>query len=296
MPNFTRSVAGLTTSALGLMLDHMGSGNRSWLARNVIGDRRSRRSAALADFADKLRLAFANAQYDIAVNGECWLLEQLSSFKPALVIDCGANRGDWSRAACEIHQNTDVHAFEIVPATFAILRERTAEFGTRMHANCCGLSDKQGTLTMFHADGDDVHSSYLEDAQRLAHNANYAALSCAVRTGDDYLSEHGLLHVDLLKIDVEGAEQQVLQGFGAALDRRAIDVIQFEYGKHCLFTKFILRDFHEMLERYNFVLGKLYPDGVEFKDYDISAEDFIGPNYVACQKSRLDLIDALKRR
>jgi hypothetical protein len=30
-------------------------------------------------------------------------------------------------------------------------------------------------------------------------------------------------------------------------------------------------------------VGKIYPDYVDFRDYDLSDEDFLGPNYLACR-------------
>lgn len=35
------------------------------------------------------------------------------------------------------------------------------------------------------------------------------------------------------------------------------------------------------LQRY--AVGKIYPDYVDFRDYDLGDEDFLGPNYLASQ-------------
>jgi hypothetical protein len=42
------------------------------------------------------------------------------------------------------------------------------------------------------------------------------------------------------------------------------------------------------------VVGKLFPEGVAFKDFDMTDEDFIGPNFIACLKGRPDLVEALR--
>jgi hypothetical protein len=117
-----------------------------------------------------------------------------------------------------------------------------------------------------------------------------------VQTGDDYVSAEGLSRIDFLKIDVEGAEHLVLEGFEKTFSREAIDLVQFEYGKVSILTHFLLLDYYRLFESKGFVVGKLFPDGVDFRPYSLDHEDFIGPNFVACRKARTDLIDALRGR
>jgi hypothetical protein len=97
-------------------------------------------------------------------------------------------------------------------------------------------------------------------------------------------------------MDVEGAEHLVLHGFQKTLDREAVDLIQFEYGKYSILTHFLLADYYRLFESKGFVIGKLFPEGVQFRPYSLDDEDFLGPNFVACRKTRNDLIDALQWR
>jgi len=296
MPNIPRMLTGATVATLSILLNRIGPENRAWLARQVVRNRKSDRTKALVEFSEKVALAFANAQYDIAINGERWLLDRLAQFNPKTMIDVGANRGEWCIAAYQTNPAVIIHAFEIVDETFQLLMENTKNFRSRIIANSFGLSDKNGSLDIFHVPGCDVHSSFLEGAHRLNSDGAYVRLSRPVRTGDDYLAEKKITKVDVLKIDVEGAEVLVLDGFGHALAQRKIDVVQFEYGKHSLLTRYFLKDFYDKLGSYGYVLGKLFPDGVAFKRYEINDENFIGPNYVACLTERHDIIDAVTLR
>ena len=88
----------------------------------------------------------------------------------------------------------------------------------------------------------------------------------------------------------------VLNGFDAAFRAGQIDVIQFEYGKVNIITHFLLRDFYEFLEPRGYSVGKLFPDHVDFRSYDLEDEDFLGPNYVAVRTTRADIIDTLRKR
>ena len=63
------------------------------------------------------------------------------------------------------------------------------------------------------------------------HDAGFEWVEGRVSTGDDYCREHSVSSLDLLKVDTEGSDLQVLRGFREMLERRAIDVVQFEYGR-----------------------------------------------------------------
>lgn len=294
MPNLTRVVAAKVAGVLAALLDRLTPADRGWLARDVMRERQKRKS--FAEFSEKVALAYANAQFDIAINGEKWLLHRMAAFAPKVMFDVGANRGEWAVAALESCSQATVHAFEIVSETYDHLKQATAVFGQRIVANNCGLSDKDGSLDVFFTPGCDVHSSFLEGAHALTGNEDYVRVSRPVRAGDGYLAEKGIAKIDVLKVDTEGAEPLVLEGFKGALAAGKVDVIQFEYGKHALITRHFLKDFYDRLQGFGFVLGKLYPDGVAFKDYAIEDENFIGPNYIACRAARGDIIEALKLR
>jgi hypothetical protein len=104
-----------------------------------------------------------------------------------------------------------------------------------------------------------------------------------VMRGDEFFAQEGIAEVDFLKLDVEGAEHLVLQGLGDRLREQRVRFVQFEYGRVNILTHFLLRDFYELFATYGYVVGKIYPDYVDFRDYDLSDEDFLGPNYLACR-------------
>jgi hypothetical protein len=100
--------------------------------------------------------------------------------------------------------------------------------------------------------------------------------------------------IDFLKVDVEGMEERVLKGFAGMLALGAIKIIQFEYGYVNAVTKFLLRDFYEMLRPYDMVIGKIYPTYVDFREYKLNHEDFLGPNFLAVHSSCTGVIEGLR--
>ena len=298
MPNVRRIAASAAIATLQSLLVGVGKGNRASLARETAQARFDPRNRALAHFCLQYIDQWKNKQYEVADNGEAVLLRRLARFQPRVLIDVGANIGDWAVAACEALPRAVVHAFEIVPETAEMLTRQTAPFGDRVTVNTVGLGDTEQVITLFLAADDSTIASTVREAFSYSATAQGSAplkeTQGRIITGDAYLAGQGIDHVDMLKIDVEGAEPGVLQGFAGAFARGAIDLVQFEYGPLNLVTRYFLGDFCQFFAGHGYAVGKLYPEGVGFKPYTLDDEDFVGANYVACREARSDLIEALR--
>jgi FkbM family methyltransferase len=300
MPDLARLAATANIALLRVLIGRMHPGARSWLAQRVLTDRFNPRTRALADFLERAVLAWKNKQYGLAYNGEAALLERLGPFGLTSVIDVGANIGDWTLAACAALPGAQVHAFEIAPGTADRLARNiaAAACANRVVINRLGLAATEGEIALYVTPDSDTESSTLRAAAEFAAKdqglSGVVETTAQVTTGDAYLRAHEIGHVDLLKIDVEGAEFSVLDGFADAFARGAIDMVQFEYGKLNLTTRKLLADFDTFFADHGYALGKIYPEGVAFKPYELDDEDFVGPNYFACHKRRSDIIAALR--
>jgi FkbM family methyltransferase len=226
--------------------------------------------------------------YDFETNGERRVLEILLRSGARCLLDVGANVGDWALVAHRLGPEATVHCFEVVPDTHAVLRERTRAI-PRIVVNPCGLSDREEEVSVRYFPG----ASVLATLTEYPHERESVVVRGRVARGDDYLKERGIERVDLLKIDVEGAEERVLRGFVDALAAGRIEAVQFEYGQVSILTRFLLRDFHSFFEERGFVVGKVYPAGVAFRAYAFAHEDFRGSNFVAVKRGRADLVLAL---
>ena len=72
-----------------------------------------------------------------------------------------------------------------------------------------------------------------------------------------------------------------LPPLGEAADARVVD------------TRGRIGRLHELLGSHGYAVGKIYPDYVEFRDYSLDDEDFVGPNYLAVRRERAGWIDRL---
>lgn len=221
---------------------------------------------------------------EFSQHGELQLMRKLSPFNFKTIFDVGANVGEWSRMTRQFHRNANIHLFELVPETFGKL-VHNGVLDVKMVANNFGLSHSTGLMPVKYLDGNDRVSSAVTELHSTG-----SVRQCLALNGWEYIQMHpNAKNIDFLKLDTEGHELDVLQGFTACIPPT---VIQFEYGFVAVLTKNLLIDFYRHLDQY--AIGRLTPDGVAFKDYHLTDENFQGPDYVAVHRSRQDIIDAIR--
>jgi FkbM family methyltransferase len=133
-----------------------------------------------------------------------------------VVIDVGANIGEISLAAARrVGRTGRVYSFEPMASLYARLEEHTRVNGLRQITLVQkGLSDKQGTATLFRASElfeDGTSHDGLGTLYPTSKRAT-AVSEIEVTTLDQFSIDAGVDRLDLIKIDVEGAELAVLKG------------------------------------------------------------------------------------
>lgn len=261
------------------------------LARHVARHRRARPWRKLAALCRRYLAWYGNLDYDSASNGEHRVLQVLGGFAPRTIVDAGANVGDWSLAAALACPQATVHAFEVSPPTLETLRQRTAA-EPRIVCHATGLADAPGQVHLRHYAG----APALTTASGYPHPLPYTEITAPVAAGGPLLAGLGVQHVDFLKIDVEGMEERVLLGFDAMLRERRIDLVQFEYGRVNILNGFLLHKSAAFFAERGYVVGKVYPNEVDFRAPTLDDEDFVGPNFLACRQDKPELLAALRGR
>ena len=134
------------------------------------------------------------------------------------VVDVGANAGYISLlAARRVGQRGKVWAFEPSPREYERLREAIRLNGyTQITAVPAALSDREGQMQLNVAEAHTGVNKLATDQQpRSAQQA-----TVAVKVLDKELRDSG--PIDLVKIDVEGAEMRVLAGMTRLLDQQLV--------------------------------------------------------------------------
>ncbi len=137
--------------------------------------------------------------------------------RASVIMDGGANKGLYSLIAGAVNPSAAVLAFEPVQAIFdrLVANVRLNRFPIRVEK--LALSDASGAATFYVSAGEHPVNSTLDRIG--ATNPGAKAVDVQTVRLDDYLAEHELAGVDLMKLDVEGHEPAVLRGMGPVLGR-----------------------------------------------------------------------------
>jgi FkbM family methyltransferase len=149
----------------------------------------------------------------------------LPSFSPAMIFDVGANVGQSSRAFAAAFPASTIYAFEPAAATFAILVERLAGV-ERVKPFNLALGRRAGRRIIEH--GGSSVSHRIAGIGRLLRRSPHEPAT--MTTGDRFCREHRIERIDFLKIDTEGGDLAVLQGFRRLLAGQRIGLAEAEVG------------------------------------------------------------------
>lgn len=171
--------------------------------------------------------------------------------KPGMtMLDIGAHVGYYSnRYAKELGKNGRIFAFEPHPRTFATLQHNVKQL-PQVTAVQLALAEEEGTAElhdylMMSASGSlhyDESMAALQKAQthdtdiapRIGHT--FSAQTFTVRTTpvDHFLAAQGIEQVDLVKMDIEGAEIGALRGMQQTIAHSPNLKLVMEYNPHAL--------------------------------------------------------------
>jgi FkbM family methyltransferase len=130
-------------------------------------------------------------------------------------LDVGAHAGYFSLIAAErVGRGGRVFAIEPNPAVFSALRAHLTGNGIS-HADACnwGLAERAGSAALYVPPSERAR----DYNATLLRRPDWTVVDTPVRRLDDCLDDWGVQRVDLMKIDVEGAEPRVLAGGAAHL-------------------------------------------------------------------------------
>lgn len=173
-------------------------------------------------------------QFAEIVVSECYVGNGVEVRPSDVVFDVGANVGVASAYFAVFCEASEVHSFEPVAPLFEVLQQNVSQFDAcRAHDYGLAATERTGVMTFYpkaatmsslHADPDRDrdHAARVmgnggmnqAKAGRLSEMrfAESTRLDCAFRTLSSVIDEEEIERIDLLKIDVEGAEQEVLAG------------------------------------------------------------------------------------
>jgi len=135
-----------------------------------------------------------------------------------VIFDVGGNIGQsgWSRELPgmrfgEIWQSPTIISFEPDPISAEAL-ERSGPGRPHHLVVRSALTDSEGFVTLYRYHQSDLNSIYQRRSNSFFGEPPIDQTEVPCTTIDNYCQEHGIRRIDLLKIDVEGAETLVIAG------------------------------------------------------------------------------------
>lgn len=217
----------------------------------------------------------------VASSGEAHFVKSLLGGRTeAVVIDVGANRGDYTASVRVASPDAIVHAFEPAAEVYVGLAQRF-DGDRRVRTWQLALSDQSGEQLLRSPAGHDTLASLVH--RDLGHVGLHVDQAEAVisQTLDEWAESNHIHQIALLKLDVEGHELAVLDGASGLMVARAIEAIQFEFGGCNLDSRTYVRDFfYRLHDRYR--IYRILQRGLrELHRYDELLEVFTTTNFVA---------------
>jgi FkbM family methyltransferase len=156
----------------------------------------------------------------------------LSPTEVKTLFDVGAHTGYITDKFLGLFPSATVYCFEPDPKTFQQLAIRF-EGDSRVCAMNTALSSSSGSADFFH--NADPHASSLFPRNKTGRR--YYRKNLVMKeitrtfcvTLDQFAGERGITHIDLLKMDTQGAEFDILKGAAKLLSKQAIDVVVTEF-------------------------------------------------------------------
>ena len=242
------------------------------------------------------RLDFPNGLIE---NGETLVQRsalKVKEKKQFIVIDCGANKGEWTHllydefvSNANHEQSLVIYSFEPSSYTYHKLLTTTKNINKSSNVDTFAinkaLSDYEGQakLNIVHP-GAGVNS-LVEIKDDLASEKEQVELT----TLDIFTKKENISYIDLLKIDAEGHDPVVIKGAHDLISKQNIGIIQFEYNWRWIYGNHFLYNIFKSLTNNNYYIGKVTPSGIQFyKEYNVELENFTEGNYIACLHQYID--------
>lgn len=178
-----------------------------------------------------------------------------------VIFDVGAYIGEVAAKYKQMFPQSAIFCFEPFPDSFQKLSRLCRDASIKAHQ--IAFSDKKGKTT-FHINVDLSCNSLLPPTESdfkcySAKSIKDGEIQVETNTIDNFCADTGISGIDILKLDVEGAEVKVLEGASRMLSKQAIKLIYSEvmfiphYTDGCLF-----HELTALLNKHGYTLFNLY--------------------------------------
>jgi FkbM family methyltransferase len=167
------------------------------------------------------------------------------------IFDVGANIGQSAKTYRRLYPLAEIWSFEPFPATYKTLRRSLSD--DRFHPIALALSDRV-SKTELNVGAESITNSLLRRQTDTGRT-----VEIQMDTIDHFCCEQGISNIDILKVDVEGAEDRVFRGAREMFSRGAIRSVFVEVYFRPVYERMpLFWDLDAHLNEFGFGLCGLY--------------------------------------
>lgn len=193
-----------------------------------------------------------------------------------LIYDVGANEGQFAVECMRLWPEAQLRCFEPVGASYMELAKNTKRWQDQIKLSECALWNEKDLIPLYHGMGCDQTASLFSRWLPGVGELHKDARMVQVHRLDEFMMAFRETPVNLIKLDVEGAEFRVLQGAGTFLDPKKIEAIWFELNSCALDARVYFRDFWNLLRSRGYSISEMTSSGdpEPIEEYDAELENF----------------------
>lgn len=221
------------------------------------------------------------AQLDPNKNGEHKILNAVIKMSGSKVVlfDGGANVGDYAlefKRLCERHNKTAyLILVEPFPSTRKVLEENLGSAEYNLIDVALGESAED---VDFYFDND-VNNVNGSNSVYKHYYLNSGRISVQQDTIDNIFSRMATKNIDLMKLDIEGAELNALRGATSLLSTRRVKYIQLEYNQTWLKGNSSIEAILDLCNTFGYRLFRVSQKGlISIPSYHYILDDFVFSN------------------
>ena len=243
--------------------------------------------------SDRTVIAGKTTSADPADTGELEVLSFLSEsglISPfGVLMDIGANVGKWANQSVSLLPIMEIHLFEPVTKIFHELMKNMSGLikNGNIYLNNMAVGDEEKLKKFYYYEDCSTWSTfYRRPVVEKEHNlAPPIIFPVPVNTLDRYCNHMNISRISFMKIDVEGAELEVLNGANKLFCEDRIDFIQFEYGGTFRDAGITLERVFQILSPHQFLMFKISPKGLVYiSHFSPDMEHYRYTNFLAVNR------------
>lgn len=169
------------------------------------------------------------------------IIQSLVAWESPIVFDVGAHRGESVKYLREALPGSTIYSFEPDPDSYDVLSSNKKD---RHYCYNMAVSNTRDdivfykneishTNSIFKVNTESKDSIKIQQARETGDTAVMDTFNKEIRvkatTLDDFISEENILNIDILKIDVQGAESMVLEGGAKTLELTKVVLMEVSF-------------------------------------------------------------------